>query len=66
MHEALSVDPVGIIGEYDLPFEFSHLSEKCHLNKKVNESHNRKVPTTYKEGSLSTTRGSCDRDGQTS
>ena len=39
MHETVSVDFVGGFREYELPFEFSHLSEKCHLNRKVNESH---------------------------
>jgi len=39
MHETVSVNFVGGFREYELPLEFSHLSEKCHLNRKVNESH---------------------------
>ena len=39
MHETVSVDFVGCFGEYELSLEFSHFSEKCHLNSKVDESH---------------------------
>ena len=63
MHKPVSVDFVGIFGEYEFPFEFGHLSEKCHLNWKVNESHKGNVPPAYKEGSLSASRRPCGREG---
>ena len=58
MHEAVSVDIMGIFCEHELSLEFGHLSEKRHLSWKVKKSPSRKIPT-YKEGSLSASRGPC-------
>jgi hypothetical protein len=51
MHETVSVDFGGIFGEYELPLEFGHLSEECHLGRKVNESHSRGI--AYLQGGQS-------------
>ena len=61
MHETVSIDSVRSFREYELPLEFNHLSEKCHLSRNVNQSTG--VHHAYEVGSFSASRGFCSTKG---
>jgi hypothetical protein len=52
MHKAISVDFRRAFSEYELPLEFRHLPEECHLSWRVSEAHGKKGYPTHKEGSF--------------